>query len=238
MKQQIKYVALYRVSTYNQKERKLGLLAQRSNIANFISQTDGVLLQEFEEIQSGGNKDVISYGADISLDSLLCKRPILLEALEFAKKNQAVLLVKEVSRLTRFSLLFEYLQATGVQFLCTDYSSDNAFMLGLRVKFFEQELIEISRRTKAGLSKSTKPKGYKGGENLKKVNEKKRLEAIHNRAVSNPNNKRASGYVSQMMAAGWSFTAVAAKLNEEGFRTARGLAFQPTTVKRLYERIC
>lgn len=238
MKQQTKYVALYRVSTNDQKERKLGLLSQRSNVAAYIENTGGVLLAEFEEIQSGGNKDVISYGADISLESLLRKRPTLLEALALAKREGAVLIVKEVSRLTRFSLLYEYLMATGVQFLCTDYPSDNAFMLGLRVKFFEQELTEISRRTKAGLAKSTKPKGYKGAANLQKVDEKKRIRVIKQRAADNPNNKRAAGYICQLVNAGKTLVEIAHTLNIEGFRTARGLSYHPTTVKRLYERIC
>jgi len=148
-----KFVMLVRVSTSDQKERKLGLISQRSNISSYVTAKGGTLIKEFEEVQSGGNKDRIKYGADISLDSLLRKRPTMLEAVEYARDNNAILVVKEVSRLTRFSLLFEYLTATGVQFLCTDYPTDNHFMLGLRVKFFEQELEEISRRTIAGLSK-------------------------------------------------------------------------------------
>lgn len=231
-----KYVALYRVSTNDQKERKLGLLSQRSNIANYIDNNSGVLLSEYEEIQSGGNKDVISYGADISLDSLLRKRPVLMEALEFARKYKAVIIVKEVSRLTRFSLLYEYLSATGVEFICTDYPTDNAFMLGLRVKFFEQELIEISKRTKAGLAKSTKPRGYKGADNLKKIDRKKNVKIIRQRALDNPNNKRASGYICQLIGAGNTLQTVADKLNIEGFRTSTGCNFQPITVQRLYQR--
>jgi len=235
---QPKYVALYRVSTNNQKERKLGLLSQRGAIANYIKANNGVLLNQFEEIQSAGNKDVISYGQEINLDSLLRKRPVLQDAIEYAKANKAVLLVKEISRLTRFSLLYEYLAATGVEFLSTDYPTDNSFMLGLRVKFYEQEIQDISKRTKAGLSKSTKAKGIKALENLSKINHKKRIAVLRSNAANNKNNIRAAGYVCNMINTGSTYQEVADVLNKEGFRTSRGFAFRSTTVKRLYDRVC
>lgn len=169
---------------------------------------------------------------------MLSRRPLLLACIEQAKKTGAIILIKEVTRLTRFSLLYEYLVATGVKFICTEYPTDSPMLMGFRVKIGEDEALKISERTKSGLAKSEKPRGYRGLDNLKKINHKKRIAVLKDRAVNNPNNKRAGGYICQLIKDGWSFTDVAKRLNKEGFRTARGLDFAPTTVKRLYERVC
>lgn len=57
----------------------------------------------------------VSYGSSISLTSLLAKRPVLLQAIQKAKEIGGVLLVKEVTRLTRSSLVYNYLESTGVE---------------------------------------------------------------------------------------------------------------------------
>ena len=109
--------------------------------------------------------------------------------------------------------------------------------MDFRVKIGEDEAMKISERTIRGLEKSLKPRGYKGSANLKKVDKKKRIRIIKERARTNPNNVRASGYIINLINGGASWSSVAHTLNTEGFRTTRGLEFEATTVKRLYERV-
>lgn len=232
------FIALYRVSTKVQADSDLGLKAQKSAVQNYIKSVGGVLLNEYKEVESAGNKEKISYGQSIDLDTLLNKRQVFLKALEEAHNACSVLIVKEVTRLTRSSLVFEYMKATGVKFLCTDYPNDNTMMLGLRVQFGEEELLQISKRTIAGLSKSTKAKGTKALVNLAKVNHKKRIDVLRSNARNNRNNIKASGYICQLIKSGSTLQQVADVLNKEGFKTARSKAFKPTTVQRLYERFC
>jgi hypothetical protein len=132
-------------------------------------------------------------------------------------------------------LLYEYLVATGVKFVCTDYPNDSPLMMGFRVKIGEDEGLKISERTVRGLEKSTKPKGIKGSENIMKVDRAKNIAVIKQRAIDKPNNRRAIAYITSMKQAGKSFGCIARTLNAEGFRSARGLSFQPNTVKQLYD---
>lgn len=74
--------------------------------------------------------------------------------------------------------------------------------------------------------------------NIKKVDHKKRVKILQQKARSNKNNVKAAGYICTMMSAGKTFQQVADKLNSEGFLTARGKTFAPTTVQRLFERFC
>ena len=141
MKNQIKYLAYYRTSTRTQ---DLGLLAQRSAVTAYINSNGGTLISEDQEKETGANKDRIRFGADINLGTLLSRRPLLLSLIERAKKENCVIIVKEVTRLTRFSLLYEYLVATGVKFVCSDYPTDSPLMMGFRVQIGMDEALKVS----------------------------------------------------------------------------------------------
>jgi DNA invertase Pin-like site-specific DNA recombinase len=227
------YIAYYRVSTVKQADSELGLRAQKSAIAHFISSVNGKLLAEFKEVESAANKERVKHGADINLDSLLARRPLLLEAIKQAKDMKATLIVKEVTRLTRFGLLFNYLTATGVNFICADYPNDDAMMLGFRVTFGEEEARQISKRTKAGLAKSEKAKGTKWKENLSQIDHKKRVRTLIRKAENNANNKRAKVMILRLSNEGKTLKEIADYLNSNSFKTSTGKNFFPTTVKRL-----
>lgn len=111
-------------------------------------------------------------------------------------------------------------------------------MLGLRFQFGAEEALQISRRTKAGLSKSTKQLGITGAKHIRMVDHKKRVKILKEKPLRNKNNVKAAGYICTLIKAGKTLQQVADTLNTEGFLTARGKAFAPTTVQRLYERFC
>ena len=57
------------------------------------------------------------------------------------------------------------------------------------------------------------------------------------KAMSNQSNRMASGLASELRAQGYTFSAITTKLNENGFKTPNGNAWQPMGVKRLLEII-
>jgi DNA invertase Pin-like site-specific DNA recombinase len=233
MKVHGKFIAYYRVSTFKQANSELGLRAQKSSVRNYIDSKKGELLNEYIEVESAANKDRIRHGSDINLNNLLNRRPILLKAINQAKIMDATLVVKDVTRLTRFCLLFNYLTATGVKFICSDYPNDDTLMLGFRVQFGEEEAKLISKRTIAGLAKSEKKLGLKGSENLLLVNEKRRISILKSKAELSPNNRRAKAMIVQLSKDQKTLQEIANYLNENSFYTSQGRCFYPTTVKRL-----
>ncbi len=67
----------------------MGLEAQRSAVMDYLNGGDWVLMKEFVEIESG------------KMHNALDKRPILKEAIQFAKKNSAKLVIAKLDRLSR-----------------------------------------------------------------------------------------------------------------------------------------
>jgi DNA invertase Pin-like site-specific DNA recombinase len=230
------FIAYYRVSTTKQGNSELGLKAQQSSVHSFIQSIGGNMIDEITEIESAANKDRVKHGADINLESLLTRRPELLRAINLAKELECVLIVKEVTRLTRFCLLFNYLTATGVKFICADYPNDDTMMLGFRVQFGEEEARQISKRTKAGLAKSNKAKGTKWKENFDKINPTIRIAVLQSKAELNPNNRRAKAMVKPLVVEGKSLKEIADYLNQHSFKTSSGKQFHPMSVKRLIQK--
>jgi DNA invertase Pin-like site-specific DNA recombinase len=226
---QEKFVCYYRVSTEKQRNSKnkkikfqkdynsgLGLASQRIACSEYVKSKKGMLLKEFEEIQSAAQKDIIKFGKAVNLNSLLRKRPVLLAALNYSRENNAILVVKEASRLTRFKLLGEYLMATGVRFVCTDSPNDDNFIIGIKISLHQEEAENISRKTSAALQAKLKREG----------------------AWQTPNpdyisGKVASYVINSKLNEGLNLTQIAKHLNKNKFHTARGKNFSPIQVKRL-----
>ena len=235
----MKYIPYYRVSTARQNVSHLGLEAQKASVENYIESVKGEIIVEYTEVESGGNKDRISVDNHLSIESLLSSRPILLKAVQKAKEENAILVVKEAGRLSRFSLLIDYMLSCNIQFVCSDSPKDTPFIIKLKTSLNEEELLRISERTKNAL-RALKERGYvfKPKKNyftegvIKKATER-RIEI----ARQNPNNKRAMGYIKQLREQSkFTFQSIANKLNYEGFKTSRGKKFTPKAVQLLYVR--
>lgn len=242
------FIALYRVSTGQQQDSGLGLKAQRQSVLSYIN-TNGVLLKEFTEIESGANKDKIQFGKELSLESLLRKRPILLEVINLAKQTGSTIVVKESSRLTRFKLLGEYLMATGVDFICADSPNDSKLIISIKIAINEEEALRISERTSLALRQKVKQDGKHWGENSAKMQRAKKAYATGKIAAkgrevystisrNNPNNKRAASMICSKIKEGMNYSQVALFLTANGFQTARNKEFKPMQVKRIFERFC
>ena len=109
----MKYVAYYRVSTNKQ---SLGLDAQQKSVSDFISaNSENILLAEFKEKESGKN----DYRMELN------------KALQLCKKENAILIIAKLDRLSRkVSFLFN-LRDSGVDFKSLDCPDFNTLTLGI-----------------------------------------------------------------------------------------------------------
>ncbi|HEX7414617.1 MAG TPA: recombinase family protein [Bacteroidia bacterium] len=235
----MKFISYYRVSTQRQHVSHLGLDAQKLSVENYIASIGGEIIKEYTEVESAGNKDRISIGNHLAIDNLLSSRPILLKAVQQAIELNAIIVVKEASRLSRFSLLIDYMLSCNIQFVCADSPKDTPFIIKLKTSLNEEELLKVSTRTTLALQ-ALKARGYKykpkqnyfTPEVIEKATQR-RIEI----ARQNPNNKRAMGYIKQLREnSGLTYQAIANKLNNEGFKSSRGLNFSAKTVQLLYVR--
>lgn len=135
-----KVVSYLRCSTSKQQKSGLGLEAQREKVAQYIASTGAELLMEFEEAESGKGSDALS------------KRPKLKAAIDFAKKNKAVLVIAKLDRLARNVHFVSGLLETGVQFKCCDFPDADKTMIHIYAAMAEHEGRRISERIKDALA--------------------------------------------------------------------------------------
>jgi len=101
MKRAIPY---YRVSSQQQGRSGLGLEAQQLAVHDFAKSNELMLLRQFTEIESGRKNN----------------RPVLLEALQACKKENAVLLIAKLDRLGRNVAFISRLMESHIEFIAVD----------------------------------------------------------------------------------------------------------------------
>ena len=101
------FVSYLRVSTARQGETGLGIEAQQQRVSDYIAHTDGELVAEFVEVESGGKAD----------------RTEFWKAVELVRKEKATLLVGKLDRLSRSLKFVVDLEHAGVPFVATCPSS-------------------------------------------------------------------------------------------------------------------
>jgi DNA invertase Pin-like site-specific DNA recombinase len=229
-----KYVAYYRVSTAKQGASGLGLEAQQYAVAAFLK--DGKIAGEYIEVESGKKNN----------------RPQLVAAIEQARKLKATLVIAKLDRLSRNASFIFTLKDSGVDFVCADMPDANTLTIGIFAVLAQHERELISSRTKAALHQIKERIKTEGGAVSKTGNVIIKLgkpvnltyehrlaggQGAREKAATNENNKRAAAVVKLYRAQGLNWLAIAGKLNEDGFRTSRGGAFQAVQVQRIFERI-
>jgi len=229
-----KYVLYCRVSTGRQGRSGLGLNAQEDALRSFVAKTNGESLNCFIEVETAGNKDVISIYNSITLDSLLRKRPKLREAIELSRKENAILLVKESSRLSRFSLLIDYLIATGIRFQCTDSPQDEPMIIKIKTAIVEEELIKNSRRISEAFKKM-KDRGKKLGtpRNFTAKDRRKGQEAKEKMNADNDDYVKIYLLAKSMLKTGKTINDVMNMVNKMKYKTIRGCKFNADAIRRI-----
>lgn len=213
-----KYVAYYRVSTKAQGDSGLGLEGQRSAVAGFVR---GPIVAEFTEVESGKNNQRVQLAA----------------AIDRAKRENAVLVIAKLDRLSRNASFIFTLRDSGVNFQCVDMPDANTLTIGIFATLAQHERELISSRTKSALQAKIAQGARLGKpENLTSTAQAKGVAGNVARAAANENNRRALSMVQMMHQSGKNYTEIASQLNHSGFRTSRGCAFQATQVMRLLKR--
>lgn len=217
-----KYVAYYRVSRKTQQISGLGLAAQKSTVTKFVESNNGTLISEYTEVETGTNKR---------------ERIAIHQAIEEARKQDAVLVIAKIDRLARNVSFVSSLMDAGVEFVACDMPSANNFTIHIFSALAEQEAKLIATRTVLSLQE-LKLKGVKLGtpKNLTQEARNKGLQVIKNNAAINSNNRQAQSIIVSCKEKGMTYREIASHLNELEFKTRYGNEFYPLTVQRLYKR--
>jgi DNA invertase Pin-like site-specific DNA recombinase len=214
-------VAYYRVSSQKQGQSGLGLEAQEASVTAYATYAKLNIAATFTEVESATKKG---------------QRTEIFKAIDFCKKNSAVLLIAKIDRLARNVAFISNLMDSGVDFVAIDMPEANRLTIHIMAAMAEHEATMISKRTKDALQ-AAKARGTTLGkpENLTKeaqeksarVNEAKAIEAY----------KSVSAFASELRGQGLAYLKIAERLNSAGFTTRNGAKFTATTVKRMLDRL-
>lgn len=200
-----KVVSYLRVSTQKQGRSGLGLEAQREAIARYVAGAGALLLpQEFLEIETGKGSNALD------------KRPKLKEAIAYAKKNKAVLLIAKLDRLARNVHFVSGLMETNVQFKCCDFPEADKTMIHIYAAMAEHDGRRISERIKEALAAKKVRGGLLGNPaSLKPFNGVRAASAAEFA-------KKVYPTIAAFLAQDLSQRAIVEKLNAVGIKTANG----------------
>jgi len=213
------YVAYLRVSTDRQGRSGLGLEAQRKAVMEFLNGGQWTLLKEFVEVETGKGSLAMS------------KRPILREALAFARQYRATLLVAKLDRLARNVAFVSALMESKVEFTACDFPTANRLTVHILAAVAEHEREMISSRTKSALA-VRKARGLPLGNpaTLQPHNEQR---GAHARALA----ESLRGTLEAFKAQGLPQRAMVEELNRLGVKTSRGGQWTLIQLQRVLARL-
>jgi len=219
-----KYVAYYRVSTARQGRSGLGLEAQREMVYGFASSNNGVVIDEYTEIESGKNNNRIQ----------------LSKAIQTAKDNGATLLTAKLDRLSRDVEFIFNIKNSKIDFQCTDVPEMNTLTLGVTGTVAQYERERISERIKGALA-AKKARGDKLGnarwaEFLTHDAQLKGAQANRLKALNDPANRKAVAFASVLRSNGLTLQEIADELNKNDFRTPQGKPWLSGSIHRILNR--
>jgi DNA invertase Pin-like site-specific DNA recombinase len=207
-----RYVTYLRVSTASQGRSGLGLAAQRSRIDQFLAPDDQALA-EFVEVESGKSDT----------------RAELWNAITFARKHSAKVLIAKLDRFSRKVSFISALMDQGVGLVVADMPNATDFQLHIFAALAQEERRMISERTRSAL-REAKLRGVVLGRHGKILAEKHKREAVE-RA------RRIEPMIRPLLGKGLSLRSIAETLNEQGVQTASGARFYPETIRQIVSRL-
>lgn len=216
-----KVVTYLRVSTDRQGRSGLGVEGQRSAVEAYVARTRATIVREFVEVESGRHDD----------------RPKLGEALAFARRAKATLLVAKLDRLSRSVQFIATVLNSGVEFAAADVPEANRLLLHVLAAVAEAEAKAISERTKVALAAYKARGGLLGSRHplvpsLSAVARRKG-SALGSRANSRKAVEAYSDllpFMAKLREQGLSLRAIAQRLNDDGHATRTGCAWTSTQV--------
>jgi DNA invertase Pin-like site-specific DNA recombinase len=217
-----KYIAYYRVSRKEQSISGLGLSAQRTSVTAYAKGQDGIIIEEYTEVETGTNKR---------------ERIEIHNAINRAKQEGAVLIIAKLDRLARQVTFVSSLLDSGIEFVAVDMPTANNFTIHIFSALAEQEAKLISSRTKQALAE-LKNSGVALGtpKNLDCAARAKGVQKIRENATNNDRNRQAQSVIMSCKEKGMSYRQIANYLNQLNFKTRYGNEFMAPTVHQLYTR--
>ena len=214
-----KFIAYTRVSTAKQ---GLGLEAQTATIENYVNNQNGTIIGSYSEKESG--KETIN-------------RQELQKAIAQAKSEGAILIVAKLDRLSRDIVdIFTLKKDTNLHFEVADMDASDTMTLGIFATLAQKERELISKRTKEALAARKAEGMHLGNPNaadtLRQFNH---LGAAKRKAAADQSDANRHAYAAIKFMQG-SLKQKADYLNENGFKTPKGNAFNPIQVSRLIQR--
>jgi DNA invertase Pin-like site-specific DNA recombinase len=220
-----KFISYLRVSTSQQGQSGLGLEAQRQAVGDYLNGGNWQLLREYVEVETGKHAD----------------RPVLIEALHYAKVTGATLVIAKLDRLSRDLEFIARLQKSSIKFVCADMPEATELTIHLFAAIAQHERQAISARTKAALT-AAKARGTRlgnpnGAAALRRADKGNAASIAAIKSAADDHAANLAPIIADIRGAGiTSFKAIACELNSRDILTARGGRWHPTTVKNLLAR--
>ena len=206
------YTIYCRRSTTNQ---NLSFEAQMAVLTAYITVRSGIVLATFQESESGKND----------------ARPVLAEAIAYAKKTKSVLLVKSICRLGRSLSKVCSILDDDLNLEISDIPTGSPkLMLQMMAMMADHEGKMISTRTKDALAVLKANGKVLGGPNLKEA----RQNSVKVRKCNaNAFKMRIRPIALRMVSEGSNAAEVATKLNQLGIKTIRNNQWKSTNISYL-----
>jgi DNA invertase Pin-like site-specific DNA recombinase len=217
---QPRFVSYYRVSTAQQGASGLGLEAQREAVSRHVAGAQGIIVAEFQEVESGKKND----------------RPQIAAALAACRLRRATLIIAKLDRLARNVHFISSLMESGVDFVACDNPHATRLTIHILAAVAEHERDMISARTIAALA-AVKARGVKLGNPHLTPGDTRRARRART-AQANEYAAAAHEYIAAARNAGCnSLGEIAKALTARGIRTPMGgLEWRAAQVARVVAR--
>lgn len=216
-----RYIAYYRTST---KRQSLGLEVQASSVHQFVeNELDAELIGEYQEQESGKDDN----------------RPELERAIVQCKRQNATLLIAKLDRLSRRVSFIFALKDANIKFRALDMPLVcDCLTLAIYSGLAQQERTLISERTRKALQELRKTRKLGNPHSFTREEIARSSATIKSNSARNVNNIQSIAMVRVALDSGMkNLTHIAARLNEQGCKTARGYNHTAESVKRLITKL-
>jgi DNA invertase Pin-like site-specific DNA recombinase len=211
----MEYTLYTRTSTGRQ---QIGIEEQRQHAYRWLKDGD-TIVNEFSEVESGRKND----------------RKQLLDALVYCKKNNTVLLITRLDRLSRSASFTMMLADSNVEFLALDCPNANKMTIGFMSLMNQDYAEKVSTNTKKALQ-YLKSQGVILGKSENFTNETRLKGSAQTKAKYEELNKQVTKIIVRLRNEKRTFDSIAQELNTDGYKSATGSEFTKQIVKRLYDR--
>lgn len=131
-----RYISYYRTSIGEDEDAKINLKTQQDEMNHFINSKKATLVQEFTEIETNTPSQSM---------------PMLYQAIEVCRLQNATLLIAKLDRLSRDISFLSILQQSDIRFIALDIPKANHKTLVLMLCLARQERENLSKKIKEGL---------------------------------------------------------------------------------------